>query len=169
MTEPIFKCKVWDKVEKVMGTVTRLDTDGYVEYKLDRPVKSCMHCPNQGCRNPHKYVKDGLVLRWWSGRTNSKGIDIYDGDWIRTAGTEKIRLSDGARMPDPWWEVSQIVYRVPVFRVPMFRKVITRQHNSFFGELPAERDINDFAIGDCEVIGNAWENPDIDTLLESRK
>lgn len=68
------KFEVWDEEAKQIGEVTRLDDSGYVEYTLEKPVKTCLH--------PHNYLSEKLILRQSLGKFDSKGKLYFTGDII---------------------------------------------------------------------------------------
>lgn len=87
--------------------------------------------------------------------------EIYEGDILKNEGGTKTRLSDSVVMPSPHWELSEVV-----FDNASFMRIIRKQHNSYFGELPSgPRKIFE-PENYCEVIGNIYENPE---LTESGK
>lgn len=94
------------------------------------------------------------------GLHDKNGTEIYKGDILKMSSDIKIRISDGAKFDDPSWEIFSIGYESPSFNC-----TIISQYNSFFGDLPATRDINTFALEISEIIGNIYENPE---LLETK-
>ena len=92
----------------------------------------------------------------FTGLHDQNGVEIYEGDIVKSSGETKIRALDSAEVNSPWWEMFTIGYKAPSFNC-----TIVAQGNSFFGELPATKSINTFALDISTVIGNIHENPEL--------
>ena len=145
------KFRAWDKIEQVMGEVTRLDEMDYVEFRLDKPIKSCLHCAGRDCYSPHKYIRARgdqrtatieIEILQYTGLKDKNGVEIYEGDivkikaWFRDDEVDKICIT----IMDGWQSVFE---------------ALRNSEDGFYCPMGST------AQNDREVIGNIYENPEL--------
>ena len=127
------KFEVWDEEAKQIGEVTRLDDSGYVEYRLEKPVKTCLHCKDNECCHPHNYLSEKLILRQSLGKFDSKGKLYFTGDIII----------------DPAKNIGVIFYHTE-----------SASHSVNWNKKDGSVE-TDNLIGYGDIIGNKYANPDL--------
>ena len=136
------KFRAWDKEERVMGEVTRLDEMVYVEYLSSKPVTSCLHCAGLKCSHPHKYISNTIELMQYTGLKDRYGKEIYEGDIVELANGQRRQIA--------------YAYCWARYMLSLDGENCIEYLETYCEPITYSRNI--------EVIGNIYENPE---LLES--
>ena len=127
------KFEVWDEDTKQIGEVTRLDDSGYIEYTLEKPVKTCLHCKDTECYHPHNYLSEKLILRQCVGVKDKNKKEIF---------TKDICLCS-------------------IDGVPQKNPIVVEDLRSFYQMIDNEDGYLRVQVSSLEIIGNKYANPNL--------
>ena len=101
-------------------------------------------------------MDDDWIKMQYTGLKDKNDKEIYEGDLIKSESFIKIRILDGEKLKEHSYEISKVV-----FDMGAFKKIIVKQKNSWYAELPSPPMYIFSPEEYHRIIGNIHENPEL--------
>lgn len=149
-----FKFRVWDETEEKMHILDGM----YFYVMVDRPTV-LFESPSETVRIGWDRNESKFRLMQWTGLQDKEGVDIYEGDIIKTPYTYYDVVDWAIRVPYTEYVLGEVMYDVQKasfgLKIPIDLEDVSAGFNTFerlYDELDFEKSV---------VVGNVYETPEL--------